>query len=536
MSTTFAAASAPSTAGTFSGQVSPHAPGKAAVTTSPAHPERFSPRQAETRALRVAQEAAALVPAYGRFLRLAGYDANRLRSFADFCALPVMDKASYLTRYPVEQRVRRGDLARAHIVTLSSGATGQPTLWPRFPDQDAAQLAALTNMFQEHLRIRERWTLLVVNLAMGAWVAGTLVAEMGQRMFSQPGVRGTVVTPGLSQEETLRFVEQLSPHYDQTFIIGYAAPMATMLEEGQHRGIDWPALNVTLCSGSEYVSEGQRERLAQLLGKNLDRLEGFFGVFGSSEGGGALGYESHLCLLVRRLCARTPGLADALFDSPLVPSLTQYNPLNTFLESTNGEIVITARGGVPLVRYNTHDRGGLLSMDEMLARCRSFGFDLRHELQQRGFGPEYFHPLPFMYAFGRSDAVTIHGANVYVDQMTDVLTQPALRGSNTGHFRMAGHNHPDGRATLYVEVELSAHAPASDDLRALYQHGVLQGLQRISSEFRSAYEQARGRVDVEIELLPFGSLELTTPKHQYLVRKPDLLAGARATSPGANGH
>jgi phenylacetate-CoA ligase len=356
--------------------------------------------------------------------------------------------------------------------------------------------------------------------------------QVAQRLFAEPNVRGAVVTPGLNQEETLRFVEQLSRHYDQTFIIGYAAPMATMLDEGQRRGIDWTGLNVTLCSGSEYVSEGQRERLAQLVGKDLDRLEAFFGIFGSSEGGGALGYESHLCLLIRRLCVRTPGLAEALFDSPIVPSLNQYNPLNTFLETHDGEIILTARGGVPLIRYNTHDRGGLLSLEEVVARCRSFGYDLRAELQARGFGPEYLRPLPFMYAFGRSDAVTVHGANVYVDQLSDVLAQPALRGSNTGHFRLAGLNHPDGRATLRIEVELNATAQASDELRALYQHGVLQGLQRISSEFRSAYEQARGRIDVAIDLLPFGSFALTTPKHQYLVRKPDLLASARAPACG----
>jgi len=505
------------------------------VTTLPLSPERVSPRQAETRALRIAQEAAALVPAYGRFLRLAGYDANRLRSVADFSALPIMDKASYLMRYPVEQRVRRGELARAHIVTLSSGATGAPMLWPRFPDQDAAQIATLIAIYQEHLRIKERWTLLIVANAMGAWVGGTIVAETGQRIFSQPGIRGTVVTPGLNQEEALRFVEQLSRHYDQTFVIGYAAPMVTMLDEGKRRGIDWPALNVTLCSGSEYVSEGQRERLAQLLGKDLDRLEGFFGIFGSSEGGGAIGYESRLCLLIRRLCARTPGLADALFDGPIVPSLIQYNPLSHFLEIHDGEILLTARGGVPLIRYNTHDRGGLLSMAEVVARCRAFGYDLRQELAARGFGPEYLRPLPFMYAFGRSDAVTIHGANVYVDQLTDVLAQPALRGSNTGHFRLAGENLPDGRATLRVEVELSAGMAASDELTALYRHSVIQGLQRVSSEFRAVYETAPGRIDVTVELLPFGSLALTTPKHQYLVRKPDLLAEARPAPPGNGG-
>ncbi len=498
-----------------------------------ATPERFSPRQAETRALRIAQEAVAHVPAYARFLRLAGYDPNRLRSFADFRELPIMDKANYLARYPLEQRCRRGELARAHIVTLSSGTSGPPTFWPRFPEQDALQIANFTEVLQEHIRIRERWTLMVVNLAMGSWVAGTMLAEMGQRMFSQPGMRGTVVTPGLNQEETLRFIQQLAPHYDQTFIFGYAGPMTAMLEEGQRRGIDWPALNVTVSSGSEYVSEGQRERLAQLLGKDLDRLEAFVGFFASSEAGGVIGYESRLCLLIRRLCVRTPGLAEALFGSPIVPSLNQYNPLNTFLEIHDGEILLTTRGGVPLIRYNTHDRGGLLSLEELTIRCRAFGIDLRQELQARGFGPEYFRPLPFMYAFGRSDAVTVHGANVYVDQVTDILAQPALRGSNTGHFRMAALDRPDGHTVLHLQVELSAGVEASDALRALYELSVLRGLRRVNSEFQSAYEASAGRIEVAVDLLPHGHMALTGPKHRYIVREPSALA-TRST-PDGNG-
>ena len=136
------------------------------------------------RALRVAQETAAQVPAYARFLRLAGYDPSRLRSFADFCALPIMDKPSYLARFRVEQRCRRADLARAHHVTLSSGASGAPTLWPRFPEQVAETLAGYTALLQDHFRVRERWTLLVVNLALGSWQAGMLIAEVGQRLFA----------------------------------------------------------------------------------------------------------------------------------------------------------------------------------------------------------------------------------------------------------------------------------------------------------------------------------------------------------------
>ena len=147
-------------------------------------------RQAEVRALRVAQEAAAQVPAYARFLRLAGYDASRLRTFADFCGLPPVDKTSYLERYPLDQRCRRGDLARAQAVTLSSGSSGHATLWPRYPDQMPGLVAALSGMFEEHFRIRERQTLMVLAQAIGPWGFGTSVARVAQYLFGPGGVRG----------------------------------------------------------------------------------------------------------------------------------------------------------------------------------------------------------------------------------------------------------------------------------------------------------------------------------------------------------
>jgi hypothetical protein len=40
----------------------------------------------------------------------------------------------------------------------------------------------------------------------------------------------------------------------------------------------------------------------------------------------------------------------------------------------------------------------------------------------------------------------------------------------------------------------------------------------VNSEFRVAYEAARGRLAVHVMLLPFGTFRQTTGKHQYLAR------------------
>src|SRR5262249_30747302 len=280
-----------------------------------------------------------------------------------------------------------------------------------------------------HFDLRERWTLFVVALPMGAWVAGTLMAEIGQRIFSRPGFRGTVVTPGQNEDEVLRFVEQLSRHYDQTIFVTAASSMVEWIAAGAGRNILWADLECGLLTGGQPTTEPQRERILEGFGKDPERLRGCVGMFASAEAGGMLGYETHVCLLIRRLCVRTPVLAGTLFGSPLVPSLNQYDPLNAFLEVVDGEILLTLRGAVPLVRFNTHDRGGLLSFERVVDGCRAHGYDLLHELEQRGFGPDALRPLPFLYVYGRSDAVIARNANVYRDHVAHVLQDPALHAA-----------------------------------------------------------------------------------------------------------
>ena len=110
--------------------------------------------------------------------------------------------------------------------------------------------------------------------------------------------------------------------------------------------------------------------------------------------------------------------------SPVLPSLNQYNPLRSFLQIENGEVLLTIRGAVPLVRYNTHDRGGLLTLKDVEARCLAHGYDLLGE-SSPGSGPNAYRPLPFLYVFGRSDAVIVHGTNIYRDDVLAYVLRPA---------------------------------------------------------------------------------------------------------------
>ncbi|HZS03072.1 MAG TPA: hypothetical protein VFE37_30455 [Chloroflexota bacterium] len=480
---------------------------------SPGHP---TSGEAPLAALRVAQEAVAHVPAYGRFLRLAGYDISRLRSVADFNDLPIMDKASYLQRYPLAERCRQQDLTRAYVTVASSGSSGEATLWPRFPEQEPATVAGVRGLLQEHFRILERTSLVVIAAAMGPWAYATGMAMATQRIFADQGHRGTVVTPGLNRDETLRFVAELGPHYDQVLLVSYPALVLALLEAGEQRGIDWRSLNVGVLTMGEGATEVQRATVLEYLGGNPNSLVGFVNAFSATEAAGVIGYESRLCLLLRRLCIERPSLAETLFGTSILPSINQYDPRAYYLETRDEEILLTMRGAVPLVRYNTHDRGGLLSLDTVISVCRAHGYDLPEEWQARGAGLVGIRPLPFFYVHGRSDAIILHGGNVYLDEIAYVLDRPPLGVSNTGHFEVSQVAGARGEVTLRLVVELVDGVNMSEALRAQYERGIVEGLQVASPRFRAAYQASLGRTQVTITLVPFGTLA-SGPKRQRVV-------------------
>jgi phenylacetate-CoA ligase len=480
---------------------------------------------AELRALRVAQEAAAHVPAYGRFLRLNGYDAARLRGFADFCALPVMDRASYIARYPLADRCLGGEPTRAYTVVRSSGTAGPATFWPRLPAQGVGNVAGVRANLEEHFLIRQRRTLLVVAAAMGPWAYASSMTQAGQQIFAEPDLQGAVVTPGLDQDATLQFVEQLSPHYDQTILASYPALVIALLEAGVRRGIDWPRLHAGVVTGGEVATEAQRGRILQYLGKDPERLEGFSNGFGASEAGGMFAFESRLCLLLRRLCVHTPALAEALFGTRILPSINQYNPQRHFLQIEHDEVLLTMGSAVPLIRYNTRDRGGLVSFAAVVAACRAHGYDLRAELSARGCGPQYVRPLPFLFVHGRSDAVILHGGNLYLDEVAYVLEHPELRDTASGNFELATAAGAAGEVTVQMTVELREGLPASADLQTLYERRVPEELQRVSARFRAAYQASQGQTAVAVTLVPFGTLQRRGPKQQRVVLPNETVQG-----------
>lgn len=433
----------------------------------------------ESRVLELFRRVAASVPAYGAFLRERGIDPDAVRTFADFRRLPMLTKNTYHRRFSLPELCRDGRLDGCDMVAVSSGSTGEPTVWPRFLTDELLVAARFEQVFSDSFSAGDRRTLAVVCFPLGTWVGG-LYTLACTRHLAAKGYPITVVAPGNNKAEILRVLPQLAPHVDQTVLLGYPPFLKDVIDTGIAAGVDWSPYGVKLVLAGEVFSEEWRDLIGSRAGMG-DPCHDSASLYGTADAG-VLGNETPLSVCIRRFLARRPEAAEELFGEARLPSLVQYDPSNRFFETYDGTLLFTGEGGIPLVRYHIADEGGLVGYEQMLAFCARHGFDPVAELG--GEGAPGVRTLPFAYVFGRSHfTVSYFGANVYPENVTVGLEQPAISGWVTGKFVLEVREDAEGDRHLHVTVELAAGEAGDAARERAVAESVRGQLLRLNSEY-----------------------------------------------------
>lgn len=460
-------------------------------------------------ALTLFHDVAASVPAYRRLLDQQGVDAATIRTPEDFRKLPVLTKQSYVLPNPIADLCRGGHIEICDMVAVSSGSTGRPTFWPRFVTDELPVARRFEQILHDSFEADRRRTLAVVCFALGTWVGG-MYTMAACRHVAARGYPVTVITPGNNKDEILRAVLELGPAFEQVVLLGYPPFLKDVIDTGRARGVDWAPLRIKLVLAGEVFSEEWRSLVLERAGAT-DPCRSAASVYGTADAG-VLGNETPLSVCIRRFLAGRPEVARALFGQDRLPTLVQYDPCARYFEAEDGMLIFTGDGGVPLVRYAILDAGGVVPYDAMLSFLGQHDFDPIAEL---GAG-RGVRDLPFVYVFGRSDfTVSYFGANVYPENVTVGLEQPAVWSWVTGKFVMEVREGLDHDPTLFITVELAPGEEASDVRRAVVAAAIQEELCRLNSEYRS-YVPPERRTPA-VTLLEFGE-PLYFPvgvKHRY---------------------
>lgn len=462
-------------------------------------------------ALDLFHEVAASVPAYREFLTENGVNIDAIRTSDDFGALPLVTKQNYLNRYPLPQLCRHGRLEGCDMIAVSSGSTGNPTFWPRFLSDELQIARRFEQVFHDSFEADRRRTMAVVCFALGTWVGGMYTAACCRHLAAK-GYPITVVTPGNKSPDIHRIVQELGPHYDQVVLLGYPPFIKDVIDSGIAAGVEWSRYGIKTVLAGEVFSEEWRSLIAERTGATAI-CHASASLYGTADAG-VLGNETPLSIAIRRWLAANPAPARELFGESRLPTLVQYDPYSRYFEVHEGTLLFTGDNGVPLVRYQISDQGGIMAYDDMLAFLRQHGFDPVAELGRKP--ARGVHALPFVWVFGRSHfTVSYYGANIYPENVTVGLEQPLTKAWVTGKFVLQVREDADRNRHLFVAVELAPGIVGTGEMAERIAASIESELLRLNGEFAN-YVPAENRRP-HVDLLPTGDPEYfpVGVKHRY---------------------
>ena len=471
--------------------------------------------------IKLFHDVAANVPAYKAFLTKNQINPNNIQTFEDFQKLPPLTKQNYLKCYSLADFCRDGKIANCDMIAASSGSTGKPTFWLRFFTDELAIATRFEQIFYDSFCADTKPTLAVICFALGTWVGGMFTNNCC-RYLSSKGYPVTVISPGTNKTEILRVLSELSPNLEQTVLLGYPPFLKDVIDTAIAQGMDLKPHNIKFVMAGEVFSEEWRNLVGERVGSQNPSYD-FASLYGTADAG-VLGNETPLSICIRQFLSQNPDAARNLFGESRLPTLVQYDPLNRFFEVIpnspdsnkqgieRGTLLFSGDNGIPLVRYNILDNGGIITYDAMLQFLSEWGFNPVEILSnQRGI-----RNLPFVFVFGRSNfTISYFGANIYPENIKVGLEQPVISDWVTGKFVMQIQEDADKNSLLSVVVELAPKIEASEEKKQTVANSILAQLQRLNSEFAN-YVPAEYQTP-QVRLLPMGEPEYFPQgvKHRY---------------------
>ncbi len=466
-------------------------------------------------ALALFKKASRHVPAYKTFLKTMDVNPELIKTPRDFECLPIIDKENYISKFPLKELSWEGNTEAAKYISMSSGSTGESFYWPRGQVQDDIVGQMHRRIYQDIFEV-SKGPLLVINaFAIGAWIAGFEYYNAAIWAIEH-GTNMTIIAPGIDKNEVIREINILRKYNKRIVLMGYPPFIKDIIELGIEKGLNWPMYDIRLFTGGESFSENWRDHILNLIGqKSVTR--GIINLYGMAETG-VVGHETPLTILLRRLIVgRDRTHHQLMLNRNKIASLYQYYPDVRYLETNNqNQVLLTSPAGLPLIRYNTRDQGGLLNYhdivktegNELFDSAEVYGEDIRR------------WQLPIVYLYGRTDvAATLYAVNIYVENIKAALESKAIHSLVTGIFVMEAKHNKTMDQFLSIQIELSRRTQPTPKLKELLRNTVVQTLKQLNAEYRKLENTIGNKAWPRISLKQHSTL-VATPgrKHRWVKR------------------
>jgi phenylacetate-CoA ligase len=416
-------------------------------------------------------------PAYRQFL--SDHQAGLPRRARDLALLPVTTKDNYVRKYSIEDRCYGGKIPRKGVVIdESSGSSGIPNNWVRGP----AERHSVTALVQLSYRARFREeTYFILNcFALGPWATGMNVSMS----LVDLSILKSVGPDKAKLENALRL---FGPRY-RYLVTGYPPFIKNFLDMTT---LDLSGYELHLIVGGEGMSEGLRSYFRKW-------FKSVYSSYGASDLEINIAAETELTIGLRQMCWKSPNLSRKLFGREDPPMIFQYNPLDYVIEqSADGELLFTiARLAniAPKIRYNLHDRGGVLSCNDLSRHMTDSGQTVSSLVKTSG-------SFPLLYIYGRNDlSVAFFGSKVFPSDLEHIIHQDVRLAKHLNSFQIEKLEDLEFNQILHLHLEQSEGSREElGDLQAIF----YEGLVRVNQDFREITKMISPR-HVRATLHPYG--------------------------------
>lgn len=468
-------------------------------------PAEFWVKRGERMALKLFKEMSVQVPAYRDFLKKHKVNPSTIKTIKDFEQVPTISKENYLRQYSLPDLCWNRELKNERwTISSTSGSTGDPFYFPRTILQDeqyalTAELYLLTNF-----KINKRSTLYINAFPMGPWIGGVftyeairLVAEKGKYPLS-------IFTAGIDKKEVIKAVRKFGHSFDQIIIGSYAPFLKDILDDGIEAGVNWKEYNLGFVFSAEAFSEKFRDYVGDLTGVNV--VTSTLNHYGTVDLG-TMACETPLSILTRRLSLESKDsnkIFTNLFGGEYkLPTLAQYLPEMFYFEEKNNGLLCSAYSGLPLVRYDLHDRGGVYDYNKVIDIFKDEGVNLNKEIKKNKIDNTIWH-LPFVYIYERDDfSVSYFAFLIYPETIRRALQNDIFLANLTGKFTMQVKYDEQMNQLLEINIELKHNQKETVQLKESVRKVVTEQLCLESSEYRKTYNEKGVKVLPQIVFWPY---------------------------------
>jgi len=438
-------------------------------------------RVAERNALKAFHELARKSSAYQDFLRRHGIDPDSVRSIEDFRQFVPPITPSYIRDYRLRDRMRNGESPES--IVFSSGSTGGTPKTTGLPRGWVGKTAPMIIPPLKEFFDLKGPTLLVTTAYLGITPAGIFMVKLFTKALEiSPDLPVEPIYPGYNLEECLKSLKALEGEYEAWILAGMPGFVDILLNTlTQSKYVLPKAIHVWV--GGEAIDEEWRQKVeATYHGRVMN-------MYSSGEAG-VTAMETELTLLMRRLAHTDRDIARAIYPHlqegswfggqgfAADPGIYQVPPSILVEGVEEGNLLITKPPY--LIRYAIGDLGIVLDYGEALRRLRGVGQDLPMILSRRGAPPPA--PMPILLLYGRGDMGTFCGANVYHEQVRNVLNSPRIQnvyGQRLGEFFCA----PSNMKLEPTLVSLKSGTRLGESEEEQFRRGFIEELRVLNLEF-----------------------------------------------------